>query len=495
MSEHPPAVVMAHITKRFGVRTANEDVCLTVLSGSIHGIVGENGAGKSTIMKILYGLLKPDEGTVEVFGKPASIQRPEQAIEMGLGMVHQHFMLVDSLTVLENIILGHEPTRARFFIDRESACARIRGIMDESGMELDLHARVGSLSVGEKQSVELLKILFRNASVLILDEPTAVLTPQETEKLFKVLRKLKQKGKTLIVISHKLPEIMALTDRVSVFRKGKNVADHDTAEVSEKILATEMIGRPLEDIYLKSAYQDQPCLLQLSDVCYTDEDSGIQKLKHINLKVHKREIVGLAGVSGNGQRELERIIASLDTLDSGSIERTYGTMSHIPEDRQESGLVMEWAMAQNILLGYQGEKTFRKGPFIDFTKLKETARSFIETYRIEPPSTDLPLKFFSGGNQQKVVVAREVLRQPEFVLVSQPTRGVDIGAMEFIHQVFLNLRDSGAGLLLISADLQELLNLSDRILVLCKGRIVGELDPKKTTQEAIGLMMSGASSA
>ncbi|MEP7341168.1 MAG: ABC transporter ATP-binding protein [Acidobacteriota bacterium] len=489
-------IEMRGITKRFGAVVANKGINLHIPANTIHAIVGENGAGKSTIMKILYGFYTADEGEIWVDGERRNIRNPHDAIALGLGMVHQHFMLVPPMTVLENIVLGAEPGNA-VKIDFKKAEAEVSKLSRDFGFDIDPHKRVEQLSVGQQQRVEVLKALYRGARILILDEPTAVLTPQEVEEFFKILRSMKAQGKTVIIITHKLYEVLALSDNVTVMRDGQVVGETPTVETSAPDLARMMVGR---DVLLRV---EKPEAHPKGVVLSVKNLSDGAKLNDVSFDVRAGEIVGIAGVEGNGQTELIEALAGLHHSSGGSFSlngrdftkctarqiKELG-IAHIPEDRHRRGLLLEFTLANNTILGTQ----YRRPPVTGFGLLDEDAvfekaTRLIRDFDVRPPNAALHARALSGGNQQKLIIGREFDIHPKLLLVSQPTRGVDIGAIEFIHRKLVGLRDAGAAVLLVSAELEEVLSLSDRVLVMYQGRIVGEVNPKEVEQEEIGFMM------
>lgn len=505
-------VSLQNVSKRFGNVVANQEVNLDVLEGEIHGLIGENGAGKSTIMKILYGFYHLDSGTIRIRDKEVHIKNPQDAIALGIGMVHQHFMLVPTLTVLENIILGQEPTH-KGMIDFSQAKKDVEAIIKEYGIDLDVNQITSNLSVGLQQQVEIIKVLYRQANILILDEPTAVLTPQETQKLFQVLINLRHQGKTIILITHKMKEIFAITDRVTVFRKGKSIQTQTTKNTREQQLVSLMVGRELKQSYEKKVFPDQTVMMELKNVSLQSTHGHKNILNKVSFQIHSHEIVGIAGIMGNGQTELEEILSGLQNPNEGEIIldgkridqltnqkiRKLGmgiyvnqkAMGHVPEDRHHMGLILSFSVKDNFFLGHQYDKRFNKGPFIRQDKLQAYAQDMVEKYKIHPDNTALPARALSGGNQQKIILGRELDSNPKFALISQPTRGVDIGAIESIHERIVELRNSGSAILLISADLDEVMKLSDRVLVLFEGKIVAEVSPATTTVEQLGMYMTG----
>jgi simple sugar transport system ATP-binding protein len=491
-------IEMRGITKRFGAVTANNDIHLTIPANTIHAIVGENGAGKSTIMKILYGFYTADAGEIWLDGQPRVIRNPHDALALGVGMVHQHFMLVPPMTVLENIVLGAEPGNAAK-LDFKKAGAEISQLARDFGFQLNLQAKVEDLSVGQQQRIEVLKALYRGARILILDEPTAVLTPQEVEEFFKILRGMREQGKTIIIITHKLNEVLALSDNVTVMRDGKVVGERQTSQTNAAELARLMVGREVLLRVEKDAAHPQAVVLSVQNLALGST------LNDVSFEVRAGEIVGLAGVEGNGQTELIEVLAGLQHATSGRIElqgREVSRLSaralkeagiaHIPEDRHRRGLLLDFDLADNTILGthYRAPAATTAG-LLDDKAIAAKADRLIHAFDVRPPNAALPARALSGGNQQKLIIGREFDLHPKLLLVSQPTRGVDIGAIEFIHRKLIGLRDAGAAILLVSAELEEVLSLADRVLVMYQGRIVGEVDPHQARQEEIGLLMTG----
>ncbi len=496
------SVEMRNVTKRFGEVVANDRVNLSVPARSIHAIIGENGAGKSTAMNILYGFYTADEGEILIDGAPRQIHSPRDAIALGLGMVHQHFMLVEPLSVTENIVLGAEPI-AGLAVDYKKARARVREISEQYGLKIDPDARAGSLSVGQQQRVEILKTLYRGARILILDEPTAVLTPQEVSELFTILRELREQGKTIIIITHKLNEVLALSDDITVMRDGRVVGNLATKDATAEALARMMVGREVLLRVEKKEAEPGAQVLAVRDL-KLQSASGAPVLDGVSFEVRAGETLGIAGVEGNGQTELIEILAGLRapsggeiTLDGQSIkglnprEIKRRKVAHIPEDRHRRGLVMIFDLAGNSILGVHDDPPIAGPVLLNQRVIEDRARRLVKEYDVRPPNIALPARLLSGGNQQKLIVAREFDINPRLILVAQPTRGVDIGATEFIHRKLVELRDSGTAVLLVSAELDEVLSLSDRVIVIYEGRIVGEVDPKTVSEEEIGLMMTG----
>ena len=498
-----PAVSLRGITRRFGPLVANDAVSLDLAPGEIHALVGENGAGKSTLMRVLYGLLQPDQGTIAVDGRPVRIHRPADAMRLGLGMVHQHFMLVDTLTVSENIVLGREPHTALGGLRRAAADAEVAALSRRHRLPVDPRARVRQLSVGEQQRVEILKALYHGARVLILDEPTAVLAPHEVDDLFEVLRALNADGVTIVLITHKLAEVKALARRVTVMRGGRVVGGGDVATLSTAAIAEMMVGRPLEGLRPRAATAATTPLLEVR-MLDADDERGLPALRHVSLSVAGGEILGIAGVEGNGQRELAECIAGLRPHLHGEIliagqpvhgrsprECAAAGLAHIPADRLHHGLVPEMTLAENLVLGRQREPGLGNGPLLDPRALEERAARLLADYDVRPADPRQRAARLSGGNQQKLIAARELTRGAPVLLVAHPTRGVDLGAAEAIHQRLLAERDAGRAILLVSSDLAEILALSDRVVVMYEGRITHETRPSETDERTLGLHMTG----
>jgi general nucleoside transport system ATP-binding protein len=493
---------LKNITKTFGNVIANNDVSIKIEKGTIHAIVGENGAGKSTIMRIAYGFYTADSGEILVDGKTVNIRNPHDAIRLGIGMVHQHFMLVDTMTVAENIILGAE-TGGAANLDLEKANKDILALSNELRLGVNPKAYIEDISVGAQQRVELLKALYRNAQLLILDEPTAVLTPQETEDFFNILRRMREQGKTIVIITHKLEEVLAISDDVTVMRDGKVVGNVKTAETSAKDLARMIVGR---DVLLRVEKTDAS---PSNDVLNVQNLSVVGKhgeaaLDKISFNVRAGEIVGIAGIEGNGQTELIEAIAGLISISAGSIElfgvnitnlsarrRKELGVAHIPEDRHKRGLLLDADLEENAILGVHYRPPVTSGGFLNAPAIERRTKEIIRNFDVRPPNPELPAKALSGGNQQKLIIGREFELNPKLLLVSQPTRGVDIGAIEFIHSKLIALRDAGSAVLLVSAELEEVTALADRLMVIYKGKFVGEVNPKEASKEEIGLLMTG----
>lgn len=499
-----PAIELKGISKSFGAVQANKDISLSVMPGTIHGIIGENGAGKSTLMSILYGYYKADAGEIFIQGRKVSIPHSQAAIAAGIGMVFQHFKLVQNFTVLENIILGVEdgPMLRPSLV---KARKTLTELAQEYELSVDPDALIEDLSVGYQQRVEILKALYRQANILILDEPTGVLTPAEADQLFRILQRLRSEGKTIVLITHKLREIMDVTETVSVMRRGEMTATVKTAETSPEELAELMVGRKVLLRVDKTPAKPGAEILAVKNLRLTDE-SGVERLKGIDLTVRAGEVLGVAGVAGNGQSELLAVLGGYQsatgsvTLNqkpidiSGSSEgqtRRLNGLSHVPEDRQREGLIMEFTAWENSVFGYHSDPAFQNGLLMNNAAIKAEARAKMERFDIRPPDPRLRARNFSGGNQQKIVLAREIERDPEILLVGQPTRGVDIGAIEFIHQQIIALRDRGKAILLVSVELDEILSLSDRVAVMFDGRIMGERLAHETNEKELGLLMAG----
>ena len=496
---------MRGIVKQYPIVRAIDGADFTVEQGEIHSLLGENGAGKSTLMKILYGMTTPTAGEVRVFGKPVAITRPAQAIALGIGMVHQHFMLTPVMTVAENVVIGSEPVRGVFF-DRKKAEAQVAAMIDEYNFHISATAKVETLSVGEQQRVEILKALYRGADLLILDEPTAVLTPQEVEDLFRVMRQLKAAGKSIIIITHKLKETMEIADRVSVLRQGKMIESGvPVAGTTMNELAQMMVGRDVELSVTRRAEQVGEENFSVRGLSLTER--GVPILRDVCLSLRKGEILGIAGIEGNGQTELIEVLTGLRRPDHMELFKDGKPLSgnaaaflaagvgHVPEDRMTRGLVLEMSIEDNLILGYHRRPAFaRRG-----LRLASAIRRFAEQERtefaIKAPNVQERCSALSGGNQQKVVIARVFSENPDVIIVAQPTRGVDVGAMEYIHHRLLDLRDGGKSILLISADLDEVRSLSDRLAVIYGGRIVAEGKPDTWSDMEIGLLMTGGSLA
>jgi len=505
----PPIIELRGIDKWFGGVHANRDVSLALRRGTIHGIVGENGAGKSTLMGILYGYYQPDRGEILVRGRPVAVHGAEDALAAGIGMVHQHFMLVEPFTVLENVVLGMEGG-FRLGAGMRRARAELERLGREYHLEVDAEARVADLGVGQRQRVEILKALYRGADLLILDEPTAVLTPQEADHLFRILRSLRDEGKTVVLVTHKLREIREVTDLVTVMRHGRIVVTLATAETTAPQLAELMVGRTVSLRVDKSPSRPGEPVIEVADLVVEDA-LGVARVKGVSFAVRRGEIVGVAGVAGNGQSELLEALAGIRPATSGQIRwkgrdlagaaarspramRRLG-LAHVPEDRQRMGLIAAFAARESAILGYHDEPAYNGAIWLRGAAVASSFRRQAAEYDIRPGNGGLPTSAFSGGNQQKIVLARELDRNPDLLLVGQPTRGVDIGAIEFIHRRLVALRDAGKALFLVSVELDEILALADRILVMHDGRIVGDVPQAAATEQMIGLMMAGVAEA
>jgi general nucleoside transport system ATP-binding protein len=497
------AVEMRGITKAFPGVVANDHVDLDVRVGEIHALVGENGAGKTTLMNVLYGLIHPDSGEILINGAPVKIGGPRDAIASGIGMVHQHFMLIPVFTVGENIMLGREPVVAGGIYDTAKARRDIQEMTRKYGLALDPDARTGDLPVGLQQRVEIVKVLYRGAGILILDEPTGVLTPQETKELFDVLRDLVRAGKTIIFISHKLREVLEISDRITVMRRGKVVGHLITKDTSQEEIATAMVGRAVLLRVEKKPAKPGEVAFRVENLS-TLSDRGVQALKDVSFELRQGEILGIAGVEGNGQSELVEVLAGTRKASGGKVwlgdkdvttynardEREAG-IAHIPEDRRGAGLVLNYSIAENLILGRQRNVLFAwHHVLLLLDAIRKWAQRLVKEFDIRTPSIEVPARALSGGNQQKIIVAREMASQPRVLLASQPTRGVDIGAIEFIHRRIVAERDGGAAVLLVSAELDEVRSLSDRIAVLYEGRIVS-IEPAEAPEERLGLLMLG----
>jgi ABC-type uncharacterized transport system ATPase subunit len=492
------------ITKRFPGVVANRDVHLVVQPGEIHGLLGENGAGKTTLMNVLYGLYQPDEGEILVDDQPVRFHGPGDAIAAGIGMVHQHFMLVPVFTVTENVMLGVEETRAAFgALDRNAARRRIVEISERHGLRIDPDALVEDLPVGVRQRVEIVKTLYRHSNVLVLDEPSAVLTPQETEELFGIMRSLVEGGTSIIFITHKLNEVIEVADRITVLHHGVTVGTTTPAETSREELATMMVGRHVDLVIDKPAATPGEPVLEIRDLVVRDE-RGHASVDGLDLTVHAGEIVAIAGVHGNGQSELVEAITGLREIDSGEIlveGRTFGTdpraiftagVAHVPEDRMEEGLIGDFTVADNLVLTNYWQEPFARGLRLNGEAIVASANELVEQFDVRTPSIFNPVNNLSGGNQQKVIAAREFSRPLKLIVAAQPTRGLDVGSIEYIHGRIVEKRDEGTAVLIVSTEIEEVLALGDRIAVMFQGRIVAILTPEEATFERLGLLMGGA---
>ncbi len=501
----PIAVEMRDVVKSFPGVVANDGVNLEVRAGEIHALLGENGAGKSTLMNLLFGLYHPDEGSISINGQHVRFNGPRQAVEAGLGMVHQHFMLIPRFTVAENVILGNEGSGT--ILDRDAAERRVAEIGKSYGLDVDPGSRVGDLSVGMQQRVEILRALYQGSRILILDEPTALLTPQEVEDLYLILNRLKADGGTIIFITHKLREVAAISDRVTVIRRGKTIGTRVTAETTSAELAELMVGREVLLRVNRPMARPRETILS-GERLVTRSKHGRQTLKVDRIHLRRSEILGVCGVEGNGQTELVEVLSGLRQPDSGTLTiqgkdvlgrdatgfRRAG-VSYIPEDRHGRGLVLDFPLWENVLLGNTERKGFVSGGWISGRKIRELTRELMARLDVRAPSPAVPARALSGGNQQKLIIARELHRDPDIVLAIQPTRGLDVGAIEFVHRSLVEARDSGKAVLLLSFDLDEVLDLSDRIVVLCEGEIVGEFDSSNVNRSELGLLMGGRGAA
>jgi simple sugar transport system ATP-binding protein len=531
-----PALELRHVTKRFGAVVANRDVSLAVAAGTIHALVGENGAGKSTAMRIAYGLEAPDEGEVAVDGTPRRFDGPADAIACGIGMVHQHFTLVDAMTVTENVVLGAEPGRP-WALDRAGAAASVAAVGRELGLAIDPAARVARLSVGERQRVELLKALYRRARVLILDEPTGVLAPPEVAALFAVVREMRRQGRTVVLITHKLAEVEAIADEVTVMRDGRVVAARRAKEIGAAELARLIVGRDVPPAVDKGPARPGAAVLEVRDLTVGAARGGRPRLDGVSFTLRAGEILGVAGVEGNGQTELVEALAGLtdpgavagtmtldppqasagppavqttgtpsapggspgprapvDLVAAGARRRRELGIAHVPEDRHRRGLLLALDLAENSILGVHYHPPVATGPlalWLDRPAIARRATAILASFDVRPPAPELPAGALSGGNQQKLVVGRELSLPPRLLLAAQPTRGVDIGGSALIHRHIVELRDAGCAVLLVSSELDEVMNLADRLLVLHAGRVAGEVDPARATPEEVGLLMTG----
>ena len=501
-----PILELKNINKSFGHVQANKNINLKITQGTIHGIIGENGAGKSTLMSIVYGLYQADSGTISVSGKEIKLKSPRDSIESGIGMVHQHFMLVENFTVLENIVLGFE---GEFVFGEKLKKAKqdLKNLCDTYKLNIDLDSVISDLSVGFRQRVEILKSLYRGAEIFILDEPTGVLTPQEVDELFKILRSLKEEGKTIVLITHKLNEIMDLTSEVSVMRQGEVVGHTKTTDTNKEKLAEMMVGRSVLLRLNKAEAKLGDVLFKVENLTVKD-DLDVTRVKNVNLEIRAGEILGLAGVTGNGQTELLEALSGIRKVESGTIylndekisdkdnlldprELKEKGLAHVPEDRQRMGLVTDFKAYENLIFGYHDQEPYSKSSILKDNDILSYSKKVMEEYDVRPRSPQLITSNFSGGNQQKIILSRELNENPKILLVGQPTRGVDIGAIEFIHQRLIDMRDKGAAILLVSVELDEVLSLSDRILVMFDGNIVGERINKDVTDRELGLLMAG----
>ena len=506
MEQSPQYVIeMLHITKEFPGIKANDDITLQLRKGEIHALLGENGAGKSTLMSVLFGLYQPEEGEIRKNGKPVKINDPNDATALGIGMVHQHFKLIDVFTVLDNIILGAEDTKMGF-LQKKAARQKVQDLSQRYGLRVDLDARIEDITVGMQQRVEILKMLYRDNEILIFDEPTAVLTPQEIDELMEIMRGFKKEGKSILFITHKLNEIMAVADRCTVLRKGKYMGTVDIKDTTKEELSRMMVGRDVQLQVDKKPAHPGDVVLDVEGVTIHNDQRKKDSVKDVTFQVHAGEIVCLAGIEGNGQTELVYGLTGLEKLSGGKItldgkditresirQRSKDGMSHIPEDRHKHGLVLDYSLENNMVLQRYWQPEFQKGGFIQSDKVREYSDKLIAQYDVRSgQGSSTIVRSMSGGNQQKAIIAREVDRDKSLIVAVQPTRGLDVGAIEYIHSQLVAERDRGKAVLLVSLELDEVMSLSDRILVMYEGQLVGQLNPKTTTLAELGLYMSGA---
>ena len=497
-------IEMLDVSKKFGNFYANDHITLQLEKGEIHALLGENGAGKSTLMNVLFGLYQPDGGEIRVHGEKVAITDPNVANDLGIGMVHQHFMLVENLTVTENIILGSEPTKSGIINIKDSA-KKVAEISKMYGLDVDPYAKIEDISVGMQQRVEILKTLYRGADILIFDEPTASLTPQEIDELLNIMKKLVAEGKSIILITHKLAEIMNVSDKVTVIRKGKGIGTVITSETNPEELATLMVGRQVTFKTEKGPSNPTEEVLKIENLQVNDY-RGVAKLKGLNLSVRRGEIVGIAGIDGNGQSELIEAITGLTKVKSGKIfinnenvtnkkprKITETGIGHIPQDRHKHGLILDFSVAYNTALQSYYHEPLSKGGIMNYKVINEKAGELIKEYDVRTQGTHELARALSGGNQQKLIIGREIMRNPDLLIAALPTRGLDVGAIEFIHRRLIEQRDSGKAVLLITFELDEVMNVSDKIAVIYDGTIVGTVIPQETTEQALGLMMAGHS--
>ncbi|HBY89202.1 MAG: ABC transporter ATP-binding protein [Ruoffia tabacinasalis] len=497
-----PVIEMRDISKKFGEFYANKNINLQLKKGEIHALLGENGAGKSTLMNILSGLLEPTSGDIYMGGEVVQIDSPTKANQLGIGMVHQHFMLIDAFTVVENIILGEEPVSG-LTIDKGTAQKKIEEISQQYGLSVDPSARISSISVGMQQRVEILKVLYRGADILIFDEPTASLTPQEVTDLMVTLRKLAEEGKSIIIITHKLDEIKQVADRCTVIRRGQSIDTVDVATTTSNELADMMVGRSVSFTTEKKLANPSDTIIDIKSLNVLDERS-IKAVEDLSFKVRKGEIVGVAGIDGNGQSELILAMTGLLPVESGQIlfegkditglsprDVNESGIAHIPEDRHKYGLILDMQLESNMILKNYYAKPYSSNGLLHFTKIEQQARKLIESYDVRTTSEKAIARSLSGGNQQKAIIAREIDSDPKFLIAANPTRGLDVGAIEFIHKELINERDKDKGVLLMSFELDEILNVTDRVLVMFDGKIVADIPTHETNERELGLMMAG----
>ena len=499
---HENVIEMREITKVFGEFVANDKINLELRKGEIHALLGENGAGKSTLMNMLAGLLEPTSGEIVVNGQVVKLDSPSKAASLGIGMVHQHFMLVEAFTVAENIILGSELTK-NGVLDIARATREINELSERYGLAVDPSAKVADISVGAQQRVEILKTLYRGADILIFDEPTAVLTPSEIDELMAIMKNLVKEGKSIILITHKLDEIRAVSDRVTVIRRGKSIETVEIAGATNADLAEMMVGRSVSFKTVKQAPQPKEVVLSIKDLV-VNENRGIPAVKNLSLDVRAGEIVGIAGIDGNGQSELIQAITGLRKIESGSVELkgqsivglhprqiTELSVGHVPEDRHRDGLVLEMMISENIALQTYYKEPLSKKGILNYTNIIGYAKQLMQEFDVRAASEIVPASALSGGNQQKAIIAREVDRNPDLLIVSQPTRGLDVGAIEYIHKRLIQERDNGKAVLVVSFELDEILNISDRIAVIHDGKIQGIVTPETTNKQELGVLMAG----
>jgi simple sugar transport system ATP-binding protein len=495
-------IEMLNIRKEFGTFVANDNITLQLKKGEIHALLGENGAGKSTLMNVLFGLYQPEGGEIRVNGEEVKITDPKVANKYGIGMVHQHFMLVEDFTVTENIILGSEPTTSGM-ISTKAAAKKVKELSELYGLNVDPFAKIEDISVGMQQRVEILKTLYRGADILIFDEPTASLTPQEITELIQIMKRLINEGKSIILITHKLKEIMDVSDRVTVIRKGQGIGTVITSETNPNDLASLMVGRQVEFKTVKSVANPTTNVLEVKNLIVTDY-RGIEKVKGLNLNVRKGEIVGIAGIDGNGQSELIEAITGLRKVKSGHVfmngkeitrkrtrKITESGIGHIPQDRHKHGLILDFPIGHNIALQTYYTGPISKNGIMNYATISKKANEIIQKFDVRTQGAHEPARALSGGNQQKAIIGREIDRNPDLLIAALPTRGLDVGAIEFIHQQLIEQRDKGKAVLLISFELDEVMNVSDRIAVIYDGQIVDTLDPQKTNEQELGLLMAG----
>ncbi|HEX1668062.1 TPA: ABC transporter ATP-binding protein [Streptococcus pneumoniae] len=499
---HENVIEMCDITKVFGGFVANDKINLHLRKGEIHALLGENGAGKSTLMNMLAGLLEPTSGEIAVNGQVVNLDSPSKAASLGIGMVHQHFMLVEAFTVAENIILGSELTK-NGVLDIAGASKEIKALSERYGLAVDPSAKVADISVGAQQRVEILKTLYRGADILIFDEPTAVLTPSEIDELMAIMKNLVKEGKSIILITHKLDEIRAVSDRVTVIRRGKSIETVEIAGATNADLAEMMVGRSVSFKTEKQASKPKEVVLSIKDLV-VNENRGVPAVKNLSLDVRAGEIVGIAGIDGNGQSELIQAITGLRKVESGSIELkgdsivglhprqiTELSVGHVPEDRHRDGLILEMMISENIALQTYYKEPHSKNGILNYSNITSYAKKLMEEFDVRAASELVPAAALSGGNQQKAIIAREIDRDPDLLIVSQPTRGLDVGAIEYIHKRLIEERDNGKAVLVVSFELDEILNVSDRIAVIHDGKIQGIVSPETTNKQELGVLMAG----